>query len=89
MDELLTLATRFDPQEQLSIPQVARLLQCSERWLYGKVRDGELQATHLGRAVRISRAHLQRRGYPSERTSVKPCGGVPTPGWTALSAVDR
>jgi excisionase family DNA binding protein len=60
MDELLTLATRFDPQEQLSIPQVARLLQGSERWLYGKVRDGELQATHLGRAVRISRAHLQR-----------------------------
>jgi excisionase family DNA binding protein len=60
MEELLTLATRFDPQEQLSIPQVARLLQCSERWLYGKVRDGELQATHLGRAVRISRAHLQR-----------------------------
>lgn len=60
MDDLLTLATRFDPQEQLSIPQVARLLQCSERWLYGKVRDGELQATHLGRAVRVSRAHLQR-----------------------------
>lgn len=44
----------------MSVPQVARLLQCSERWLYGKVRDGDLQATHLGRAVRISRAHLQR-----------------------------
>lgn len=49
----------FDPQEQLSIPQVARLLQCSERWLYGMVRVGELHATHLGRAVRISRLHLQ------------------------------
>lgn len=51
--------TVFDPLEQLSIPQVARLLQCSERWLYGKVRAGELHATHLGRAVRISRLHLQ------------------------------
>lgn len=59
MDELLMQVSRFDPQEQLSIPQVARLLQCSERWLYGKVRDGELKATHLGRAVRISRVHLQ------------------------------
>ena len=59
MDELLLQPTRFDPQEQLSIPQVARLLQCSERWLYGKVRAGELRATHLGRAVRISRHNLQ------------------------------
>ena len=49
----------FDPQAQLSIPQVARLLQCSERWLDGIVRAGELHATHLGRAVRISRQHLQ------------------------------
>lgn len=52
-------ATRCDPQEQLSISQVAGLLQCSERWLYGKVREGELKATHLGRAVRISRFALQ------------------------------
>jgi excisionase family DNA binding protein len=59
MEELLMRATQFDPQEQLSIPQVARLLQCSERWLYGKVRAQELHATHLGRAVRISRHHLQ------------------------------
>lgn len=58
--ELSLQATRFDPQEQLSIAQVAALLQCSERWLYGKVREGELRATHLGRAVRISRFHLQR-----------------------------
>jgi excisionase family DNA binding protein len=49
----------LDPQQQLSVPQVARLLQCSERWLYGKIRAGELRATHLGRAVRISRANLQ------------------------------
>jgi excisionase family DNA binding protein len=60
VDQPLLRATRFDPQEQLSIAQVARLLQCSERWLYGKVREGELRATHLGRAVRISRFHLQR-----------------------------
>ena len=49
-----------DPQQQLSISQVAALLQCSERWLYGKVRAGELRATHLGRAVRISRGNLQQ-----------------------------
>jgi excisionase family DNA binding protein len=49
-----------DPQQQLSIPQVAALLQCSERWLYGKIRAGELRATHLGRAVRVSRANLQQ-----------------------------
>lgn len=49
-----------DPQQQLSIPQVAGLLQCSERWLYGKIRAGELRATHLGRAVRVSRGNLQR-----------------------------
>lgn len=53
------LGGRDDPQQQLSIGQVAQLLQCSERWLYGKVRSGELRATHLGRAVRISRADLQ------------------------------
>ena len=51
--------TGMDPQQQLSVPQVAALLQCSERWLYGKIRAGELRATHLGRAVRISRANLQ------------------------------
>ena len=50
---------RLDPQQQLSVAQVASLLQCSERWLYGKIRAGELRATHLGRAVRISRANLQ------------------------------
>ena len=49
----------LDPQQQLSVPQVASLLQCSERWLYGKIRAGELRATHLGRAVRISRVNLQ------------------------------
>ncbi|MDQ3611472.1 MAG: helix-turn-helix domain-containing protein [Actinomycetota bacterium] len=59
MEELVMQATRFDPQEQLSIPQVAALLQCSERWLYGKVREGQLKATHLGRTVRISRFSLQ------------------------------
>jgi excisionase family DNA binding protein len=53
-------ALGVDPQQQLSIPQVAALLQCSERWLYGKIRGGELHATHLGRAVRVSRENLQR-----------------------------
>lgn len=53
------LGGRDDPHQQLSIGQVAQLLQCSERWLYGKVRSGDLRATHLGRAVRISRADLQ------------------------------
>lgn len=57
--QLPPLGGRDDPQQQLSIAQVAALLQCSERWLYGKIRAGELRATHLGRAVRISRANLQ------------------------------
>ena len=68
------VSVAFDPQEQLSIPQVARLLQCSERWLYGKVRDGELHATHLGRAVRVSRANLQR--FLDSRQAWRPPGSA-------------
>lgn len=60
----------FDPQQQLPISQVWTLLQCSERWLYGKVRDGELRATHLGRAVRISRSNLQQ--FPDLRDAWVP-----------------
>lgn len=72
MDDLLLQPIRFDPQEQLSIPQVARLLQCSERWLYGKVRAGEIKATYLGRAVRISRSNLQ--GFLDSRNTWVPPG---------------
>ena len=54
------LSTDDTPAAVLSVAEAARYLHCDRKTIYASVSKGELPALKLGRAIRISRAVLDR-----------------------------
>ena len=42
------------PQKLLTIPEVADLIQASEKWVRQQITAGSLRSHRLGRAIRVS-----------------------------------
>ena len=62
-----TLKTTLEPIEQLkakeilTVPEVARLLQCSKRTIYRLVNNQTIQATNLAvRMIRVKRSEVDK-----------------------------
>jgi excisionase family DNA binding protein len=68
--ELMPLAQREEPLPfYLDYVQVERLYGLSRTTTWRAIRDGQLEATRVGRSVRISRETLDR--FMQERTVAK------------------
>ena len=46
------------PQKLLTIPEIADLIQASEKWVRQQIAAGKLRAHRLGRAIRVSAEDL-------------------------------
>lgn len=50
----------------LSVPEIARALGCSERFIWGEIQRGKLSRVKLGRLVKVTAHDLER--YVKDRT---------------------
>lgn len=56
-----------DKQLLLAVPDIARTLKCSERFIWQEIQRGKLARVRIGRLVRVPVEEVER--YVSERTT--------------------
>ena len=58
---VVTRPTEYSSEQlMLTVPEAARVLRVGRSTIYVLMNNGSLRAVHIGRAVRISRAELER-----------------------------
>ena len=63
-----------EPDEILTVPEVAAYLRLSEATVYRLARSGEAPARRIGRSWRFSRAAIQQWLWGKDNNSSQPTG---------------